>query len=824
MKKKSGSGREAKQPKLLHNGASTRLPDVTIAFRQALAHHQAGRLAEAENGYTQILKAHPGHFDSLHLLGVIFHQRGNHLEAVRQIDAALKINPKNSSAYSNRGAPLQALKRFDDALASYDKAIALKPDFEEAFYNRGNVLKELKRFDDAIASYDKALALRPDYVDAFYNRGLAWHELRRFDEAVVSYDRTIALNPGFAEAYNNRGVALQELKRLDEALASYDKAVALKPDYADAFSNRGVLLLELKMPVEALASCDKAIALKPDYADAYNNRCLALQNLERFDEALASCDRALALKLGYAEAFYNRGNALQKLKRFDEAVASYDKAIALRPDYAHAFSNRGVALKELKRFDEALASYGKALALKPDNAHAFSGLAECVNATCDWQQRKQIADEVIAHVREKKSVISPFVLLAYSGDPALQLQCAKNYIENQIPLLPRPIWAGTAWAHDRPRIAYLSADFHASATAHLIAELFERHDRSRFEIVGISFGIDDHSQMRKRLIASFDRFYDVRGKSDEDVARFIHDLQIDIAVDLKGHTTDSRPAILAHRPAPIQASYLGYPGTMGAPFIDYIIADEIVAPFEHQPFFTECIVHLPGCYQVNDGKREIAKRTPARREVGLPETSFVFCCFNNNWKITPEVFDVWMRLLQAVEDSVLWLLRDNESAERNLRQEAQQRGIDPSRLIFAGRLPADEHLARHRLADLFLDTVPVNAHTTASDALWAGLPVITLLGEAFAGRVAASLLQAVGLPELVTQNIKDYEALALRLANDTASLKAYRTRLDANRLTYPLFDADHFRRGIEAAYLRMLQIGEKAHSFKIEGPAGPKGS
>ncbi len=369
------------------------------------------------------------------------------------------------------------------------------------------------------------------------------------------------------------------------------------------------------------------------------------------------------------------------------------------------------------------------------------------------------------------------------------------------------------------RIAYLSADFRQHPVAHLTAELFERHDRSRFEIIAVDFGGDDGSEMRKRLAGSFDLFIDVRAKSDEAAARAVHDLRPDIAIDLMGHTRDSRPGILAYRPAPVQVNYIGFPGTMGVPFIDYIIADSIVAPFGHQPFYTEKIVHLPDCYQANDTKRAIAQQAPTRQEAGLPEEGFVFCCFNQNWKITAEVFAVWMRLLHAVPGSVLWLMLDNEATERNLRNEAKARGIDPARLVFASRLPIEEHRARHHLADLFLDTLPCNAHTTASDALWAGLPIVTQLGEAFAGRVAASLLTAIGLPELVTHRIEDYEGLALRLARDPILLKAYRDRLNANRLTHPLFDTDRFRRHIEAAYLKMWKIwqaGGQPQSFKVE--------
>jgi len=369
------------------------------------------------------------------------------------------------------------------------------------------------------------------------------------------------------------------------------------------------------------------------------------------------------------------------------------------------------------------------------------------------------------------------------------------------------------------RVAYLSADFRDHAVAYLTAELYELHDRSRFDVFGVSFGVDDAREMRKRLAAAFDEFHDVRGTSDQEVAKLLYDLQVDIAIDLMGHTAESRPGIFAHRPAPIQASYLGYPGTMGTPFIDYIIADKVVAPFEQQQFYTEKIVHLPDCYQVNDSKRKIAENAPTRRELGLPERAFVFCCFNNNWKLTPAIFEGWMRLLDQVEGSVLWLFRDNESAERNLREEARRRGIDPSRLVFATRLSPDAHLARHRLADLFLDTLPYNGHTTASDALWAGLPVLTRKGEAFAGRVAASLLHAVGIPELITSNIEDYQALALKLAREPELLAGIKAKLAARRNTYPLFDTVRFTRHVEAAYTTMWETwrrGEAPKSFSVE--------
>jgi predicted O-linked N-acetylglucosamine transferase (SPINDLY family) len=795
MKKKTKApirpGSNFSDPRRIHktNLAATTGPNLPSSFveglfGEGLGLHKAGRLADAEKIYRQVLAIQPGHFDSLHFIGVILHQRGCHEQAVQQFDFVLKRNSKHSSALNNRGAALNALRRYEEALASYDRALTLQPDYAEALSNRGATLHELKHYEEALASYDRALILRPDYAEALCNRGATLQQLKRYEEALASYDRTLTLRSNYAEALFNRGLTLHQLKRYDEALASYKQALTLRPDNAEALSNRGI----------------------------------TLQQLKRYDEALASYDKAIALKPDYAEAFYNQGNALRELKRLDEALASYDNALALKPDYADAFHNRSNVLQELRRFEEALAGYNKALTIKPDHLHAFSGLADCALKLCDWTRTIKLTSEIKAHVVERKSIIWPFTFLGYSSDALLLLKCAQSFMDDKISIRPRPFCDGTIWRHDKVRIAYLSADFHQHATAYLMAESFELHDRSRFEVLGISFGPDDTSDMRSRLIKSFDQFHDVRLKNDRDVAKLMHELQVDIAIDLKGYTQGSRPGIFAYRPAPIQVNYLGYPATMGADFIDYVIADKIVLPFDQKPYYTEKIIHLPDCYQANDSQRKIASHKPTRHEAGLPDRGFVFCCFNNNYKITAPVFEVWMRLLKAIDGSVLWLLRDNESAERNLRQEAAARGIDPERLVFASRMPLEDHLARHCLADLFLDTLPINAHTTASDALWAGLPVLTCIGESFAGRVAASLLNAIGLTELVTHNFQDYEALALRLAQDASSLAGIKAKLARNRDTYPLFNSKRFTHHLEAAYTKMWGIwqrGETPRSFSV---------
>jgi protein O-GlcNAc transferase len=744
--------------------------------------YQGGRIREAEQLYQGILNVDPTHFGCLYHLALIRAQQNRLEEAVELFRRAIDQDPTSADALVNLAVAFEMLERPEEALAHAEKAVALRPDRAEAYFAAGNALKALGRLEAAVGRYKKAIALDPRYAEGYYNLGNALSALKRHRQAIEQFDKALAIRPRYPKALNNRGIALKALGRHDEALPEFDKALAIAPDDIDALNNRGN----------------------------------ALTRLKRHEEALACFARLLSLRPEHAEAWYSRGNVLQDLKCHAEAVDAYDRALTLKPDHADALSNRGNALMELKRPEEAFASFEKAVSTEPGHSYAVSGLARCALATCDWGQTQKLAQALGEQIAAGKPA-NPFTFLAYCGDPALQLECAKRTVADLMPVRPEPLPNGKVRQNHKLRIAYLSADFNVHPTAHLMAELFELHDRSRFDIAAVSFGKDDGSDIRARLVKGFDQFHDVRRRSDREVAALIHDMGIDIAVDLSGYTMDCRPGILAHRPAPVQVSYLVFPATMGADFIDYVIADPIVVPFDQQPFFTEKIVHLPDCYQVNDSKRAIAAETPTREQAGLPE-GFVFCCFNNSYKINPPMFDVWMRLLRAVEGSVLWLIRFSQPAEENLRKEAAARGIDPARLVFADRMRLDRHLARHRLADLFLDTLPYNAHTTASDALWTGLPLVTCQGRSFAGRVAASLLHAAGLPELVTNNLEEYEALALRLATEPSLLAGLRERLQQNRLACPLFDTDRFRRHIEAAYARMWEIrqrGESPTSFTV---------
>jgi predicted O-linked N-acetylglucosamine transferase (SPINDLY family) len=563
----------------------------------------------------------------------------------------------------------------------------------------------------------------------------------------------------------------------------------------------------------------REIEAYPDLVDAHNALGVALINQARREEALAVFQEAARLDPRSAESNNNIGNALNELGRYAEAVPYLEKALEAKPQLADAHHSLGMAFQCLKRHEEAIACLEKALSIAPDMTYTLSHLLWNQIAICRWENLGARIDALRTQLRERRIAAAPFILAAVSESAEEQRLCAELHVRETLRAQPAPLWQGTRYRHGRIRLAYLSADFCEHATAQLSAGLFELHDRSKFELFAISYGRDDGSPMRRRLARSFDRFVEARAHADADVARMLRELEADIAIDLKGHTTDARLGILAFRPAPIQVGYLGFPGTSGAPFVDYLIADRFVLPEREQRFYSEKVVYLPDCYQVNDARRAIAAGTPSRAAAGLPADGFVYCCFNNNYKISPRLFDIWMRLLREVPDSVLWLLEDNSVARRNLHNEAQARGVNPARLVFAARLPHAEHLARHRLADLFLDTLPYNAHTSASDSLWAGLPLVACAGSSFAGRVAGSLLHAVGLPELVTENLEDYATLALKLAKDRRLLGEVQAKLARNRSTAPLFATDLFRRHIESAYQTMWQTwqrGEPPRAFAVE--------
>ena len=674
-------------------------------------------------------------------------------------------------------------------------------------------------YERALERLEEALAVDPESLPAAYNRACLLHILGRFEAALAAFDGILARNRDFGETLNNRGVVLSALNRHAEALASFDEAVKLNPRAAKAFSNRGNALLAMGHREEALASFDRAIALEPRYAEAHYNRAVALMEMGHLNDALAGFDACITHDPGHADAWEHRATVLTRLLRFSDAVTSLDRVLALRPGDARTYYLRANALSVLKRFEEAVSDAGKALSRDPDYPYARGVLVHSKLSCCDWRGLDEEADKIETALHAGKRVLSPFEYLALSPSAELQLHCAEIWAADTCPAAA-PLWRGEHYRHDRIRLAYLSADFRNHPVAFLMAGVFEAHDRARFETFAISFTPEHQSPMRRRLEHAFDHFTEVRGKSDLEIAKAMRKHEIDVAVDLMGFTRECRTGILAFRPAPVQVNYLGYPGTMGTRYIDYIVADRLIIPPEHRRHYSEKIVYLPDSYLPNDTKRPAAGKAPARRQAGLPEKGFVFASFNGTYKFAPQIFDIWMRLLRTVDGSVLWLPQSEAAAMGNIRREAEARGVAPGRIVFAPYVDnAEEHLARLTLADLFLDTSPYGAHTSASDALWAGVPVLTLAGETFAGRVAASLLNAAGLPELITDSPKAYEAAALRLVREPDALAALRAKLTRSRVESPVFEMQRFVRHLETAYTVMWtrsQRGEPPDEIVVE--------
>ena len=624
---------------------------------------------------------------------------------------------------------------------------------------------------EAINFFKKAQKIRPDNNFINFNLAKAFSKVGNDLEAIKYYEIAIRLKPDYAEAYNNKGNIFFNRRRYDEALSDYEQAIKLKPDFAEAYYNKGNIFFNLRRYDEALSHYEQAIKLKPDFAEAYNNK----------------------------------GNSLKNLKRYDEALSHYEQAIKLKPDFAEAYNDKGNLLIELKRYEEVLFNYDQALKLKPDYEYLFGMLLFIKNFICDWSDFEANVKSLILKIKENKKCSPNFPVLIFSDSLLIQRKNCEIFINDKNPLNLSLGLISKYQRRNKIRIGYYSADFHNHATSYLMAELFERHDKTKFELIAFSFGPYHKDEMRHRISNAFTQFIDVRFKSDKDIALMSREMGIDIAIDLKGFTENERTGIFSYRAAPIQVNYIGYPGTMAAEYIDYIIADQTIIPIESRKHYYEKVVYLPNSYQVNDRNRIIADRVFTREELGLPKKGFVFCCFNNNFKITPSTFDGWIRILKAVEGSVLWLIEDNIIARINLRKEAEKRGLNSIRLVFAKRMKLPEHLARHCAADLFIDTFPCTAHTTASDALWTGLPVLTCIGESFASRVAASLLNAIELYELIATTQEQYESIAIDLANNPEKLKAIKNKLESNKLTTALFDTPRFTKYIESAYMQMYE-------------------
>ncbi len=769
---------------------------------------KTGRAPTGDVRNTETEMAARKHYEKALDLGNLLQGQKRFEKAEESYRHAILLRPDYAEAYNNLGVLLQGQKRFEEAEESYRRAILLRPDYAETYNNLGVLLREGKRLAEAEESYGRAILLRPDYAETHNNLGNLLREGKRFAEAEESYGRAISVRRDYAEAYNNLGLLLGEEKRFAEAEESYGRAISVRRDYAEAYSNLGLLLGEQKRLAEAEEACRRAIAIRPEYVEACNNLGVLLREQERFAEAEEAYGRAISINPNHAAAYYNLGDLFRVKGRYVEAEEAYGRAISLRPDYVEAHNNLGVLFRDRKRYAEAGAAYSRALEIRHDYNIARSNLVNVNRCMCRWEGLKnEIALLLAGSETDRDGSVNPCTMLTlHESSPMLEHKCAREYAERSCGsyLLRPPLHEAAAKAHGgRLRIGYVSSDFRCHPTSFLMVEAMELHDRGRFETTAYSIGPDDETPISKRIRGAFDRFEDIRELPFEEAARKIADDSIDILVDLNGYTRFVRTRIFALRPAPVQINWLGYPGTIGHERLaDIIIGDPVVTPLSQAEYYSETLALMPHSYQPNDRQREIGP-TPTREALGLPENGFVFCSFNANYKMTPEVFDIWCRLLEAVPGSVLWLLADSKEAMENLRREAATRGAAPERLVFAAGLSVAEHLGRLRQADLMLDTFPYTSHTTGSDALWVGLPLVTRIGETFASRVAASLLHSAGLPELVTTTFDDYFALALELATHPDKLASIREHLAAHRLTCPLFDSARFTRNLERLYERI---------------------
>jgi protein O-GlcNAc transferase len=796
-------------------------------FQRGLSAMQSGKLDVAERLFKEIIRLQPEHIPALNVLSAFLQARGRHEEAQHYLrlalagyDQVLRTRPNLSEAWLGRAQLLAQFGRHAEAIDGLDRAIAINRELVAAHLLRAKLLTDLGRHREALDGVDNLLEIKPSSAEALVGRGNILFESKRYKEALDAYDRACAANPAVPEAWLGRGNTLNELRQYDDSLAAYDRALGLNLQLPGALLGRGNVLNALKRFDDALVAYDRTLAITPNFAEAWLNRGNVLNTVNRHDEALAAFGRALVLRPDLAEAWLGQGNVFFLLKRYQDATASYDRALAIRPDLVEAQLGRGNVLSALKRHEEAAKAYTAALTLAPAPPFTQGLLLHQKLLACDWSGIDVLMKGVDKDLVAGRLSVEPFVLQGFSNSPRTLQRCARLYCEERYPAGITEGLQERTPDHEKIRIGYLSGEFREQATSHLIAGVLEHHDRSRFEIYAFDNGWDDRSEIRRRIDAAVHEMIEIRRLSDPSALASIREKKIDILVNLNGYFGEQRTQLSARRAAPIQVNYLGFPGTLGASYMDYIIADRLVIPEDHQIFYDEKVVYLPNCYQANDSKRKIAEKLPSRRGCGLPESGFVFCCFNNSYKILPNVFDRWMRILSQVEYSVLWLLSDNHETKANLQREASARSIDPQRLIFAKPIPPAEHLARHAVADLFLDTMPCNAHTTASDALWAGLPLLTCMAESFSGRVAASLLHAIGLPELVTTTLADYERLAVDLALYPKKLAELKDKLANNRLTTPLFDTKLVTQHLESAYVAMwdrYRAGLKPDHIQIGG-------
>ncbi|SCA55144.1 conserved hypothetical protein [Candidatus Terasakiella magnetica] len=786
----------------------------------AVQHHTAGRLSQAKGLYEQVLSLQSDQPNALHLLGVVAHQMGKNDIALNLISQALKIMPRFAEAYNDLGVVFQSLGDYRKAEEAQRKAIKLKPEYPDAHNSLAVSLKEQGKLKQAVTSFKKAISLNANFVNAMGNLAMAYQGLGEFDKAIKQINNGLSIAPSDPVLYVILGSIYQSTQKPDLAATNYEKAISLNPNFAWAYNNLGNTLLEIGDFDAAVQKLQKAVELAANNPLYLTNLGVAVKEKGRFEEAEKYYRQALTVSPNYGAAYNNLGNLYKEQGLQDEAISFYKKSLEINPKDLIVLNNLGNSYQKQGSSLQAVEAYSRALSIKPTYSDALVSKVYEQAKMCDWSEYDR-NKKLILSLGQKDSVVPPFSLLCEEDNPERQFMRAQNYASMKFPVSQRDKKETTQDKASKIKIGYFSTDFRNHPVMHLMAGVYEKHNKDLFEIYAFSLVADKNDEYTEKAKAAVDQFIEIAEKTDTEVADLCHELGLHIAIDLNGYTEGSRPTLFAQRIAPVQINFLGYPCTTGTDFMDYIIADATVIPEETAQYYSEKVIYLPNSFQPNDDQREISDKKMSRSDFGLPEEAFVFCCFNNNYKIKREEFEIWMRLLNKVEGSVLWLSRATEQVKTNLRKEAEIRGVKPTRLIFAERVESlADHLARQRLGDLFLDTFNYNAHTTASDALWSGLPLLTKEGKQYTARVASSILKSLDLPELITYSTSEYEKTALELAKNPKNLQKLRRKIRGNIKTSSLFDTErytcHLEKAFEQAYSRFLN-NESPASFSVKG-------
>lgn len=787
-------------------------------YNLGVAYEHKQNLSRALSTYKSAIKIKPDFIEALINTANILLRNEEYKEAIHYFSHILKLNPNIPNVLNNYGIALAASGQLEKALNHYEKAISLNSTFENAFINKINALTKLGRFNDAINDCKKILDFNKSSISAHICMGNNYKELGKLEDALLTYQTALKIDPNCAEAFYNSGLLYHEIFKFDEAISAFENAIKIKSKYVDAIYALGVLLQDLKRNDEAAVHYQQVILLNPQHIDALNNLGVISHAKGDLKDAIKQYLLITNINESHDDAFNNLGVAYQQLGRIDASINAHEKAIALNPDNADAYNNLGIVLHDKGLLINAIDAYKKAVKLDPDFQNAHASYLHLKQHICDFSAASEI-EANFERLGSGEKTVPPFSTLSWADDAHQQLLKSSIWGSHKYNNFVKHDFNSKRNHDQKLRVGYFGSDFHDHATMYLMNGLLREHDHTEFDIFIYSYGHQKQGVWRDSAKQSIKNFFDVANNSDSEIVDLARSHNLDIAIDLKGYTQHTRSGLFQYRLAPIQMNYLGYPGSMGVDFIDYIIADPIVIPEDQFEHYKEKIIFLPHTYQPNDNQREISDLNTTREDFGLSKDSFVFCCFNNNYKISIHEFSLWMNILREVDHGVLWLLKSNIDAELNLKKEALKFGIDSDRIIFAEKMSHADHIARHQHADLFLDTFNYNAHTTASDALWGGLPIVTKIGDQFAARVCASLLNAVGLPELITNSVEEYESLILSLARDDEKLLAIREKLKKNLSSEALFDTKrytkNFENGLKAAFTKYLQ-NEAPSNIRID--------